>query len=134
MEGISSEVIEAQKMSAFALRVYQATQMVPAGKICLYADIAAYIGCPKGCRAVGNALRRNPFAPVVPCHRVIASGSEGAIGGFMGETKGEKIDQKVSLLTSEGVTIARHSGDHPRVQLDDQTLFVFPQSKETDQV
>ena len=45
-----------------------------------YAQVAVAIGKPKAVRAVGNALNRNPFAPAVPCHRVVRS--DGTIGGF----------------------------------------------------
>ncbi|MCK5801705.1 MAG: MGMT family protein, partial [Lentisphaeria bacterium] len=59
-----------------------------------------HLGC-RSFQAVGQALRRNPFAPEVPCHRVIAS--DLGIGGFGGETSGEKIRRKLDLLESEGV-------------------------------
>lgn len=52
---------------------------------------------------VGGALRRNPFAPYVPCHRVIAS--DLALGGYCGEWgPGKKANHKLQLLASEGVT------------------------------
>jgi methylated-DNA-[protein]-cysteine S-methyltransferase len=54
-------------------------------------------------RAVGQALKNNPFAPEVPCHRVVAS--DGSLGGFMGKTKGVEMDKKVRLLASEGVAV-----------------------------
>lgn len=58
-------------------------------------------------RAVGNALRRNPFAPQVPCHRVVATG--GALGGFKGypskNGEGITIGEKIALLRREGVRI-----------------------------
>ena len=55
-------------------------------------------------RAVGQALKHNPFAPEVPCHRVI--GSDLRIGGFGGKTAGEKIRAKIELLASEGVAFS----------------------------
>jgi methylated-DNA-[protein]-cysteine S-methyltransferase len=55
-------------------------------------------------RAVGQALKRNPFAPVVPCHRVVRS--DGSLGGFNGCTSGCEIDRKIKLLAQEGVTFA----------------------------
>ena len=88
------------KLSAFQQRVYAATRKIPKGKVSTYKLLAQAIGC-RSPRAVGQALRVNPFAPEVPCHRVIASNL--MIGGFMGETKGEKIAKKLSLLQSEGV-------------------------------
>ena len=54
-------------------------------------------------RAIGNAMRNNPFAPVVPCHRVIAA--DKSIGGFGGDwgKDGRHAKEKISLLRSEGV-------------------------------
>ncbi len=54
-------------------------------------------------RAVGQALRCNPYAPIVPCHRVVSA--DGSIGGFMGEVKGKTIEKKISLLKNEGVRV-----------------------------
>jgi methylated-DNA-[protein]-cysteine S-methyltransferase len=54
-------------------------------------------------RAVGVALRMNPHAPVVPCHRVVAS--DGSIGGFHGHTTGPFITKKIALLKDEGVLV-----------------------------
>ncbi len=85
----------------FQRRVYEALLCVPKGKVTTYAQLAKAVGCGSP-RAVGQALRRNPFAPEVPCHRVIAS--DLTIGGFSGQRCGELIDQKLRLLESEGVT------------------------------
>lgn len=56
---------------------------------------------------MGNALRRNPFAPEVPCHRVVATG--GALGGFKGkwprDGEGITIDEKKKLLRGEGIRL-----------------------------
>ncbi|MDT8390862.1 MAG: MGMT family protein [Lentisphaeria bacterium] len=84
----------------FQQKVYTATREIPAGKVTTYALLARRIHC-RCPRAVGQALRRNPFAPDVPCHRVIAS--DLTLGGFGGDTHGEKLRQKVSLLRREGV-------------------------------
>ncbi|MEA3306878.1 MAG: MGMT family protein [Elusimicrobiota bacterium] len=67
---------------------------IPKGEIRSYKQLAIKIGHPKAARAVALALKRNPFAPVVPCHRVIRS--EGAIGGYQGGVKG-----KIRLLKKE---------------------------------
>jgi O-6-methylguanine DNA methyltransferase len=60
-------------LSAFRLRVYAYCQLVPAGQVTTYGALALAVGC-KSSRAIGNALRHNPYAPRVPCHRVIRSG------------------------------------------------------------
>lgn len=85
-------------ISPFDILVYDATAKIPAGKVSCYQEIARIIGQPKAARAVGNALNRNPFAPQVPCHRVIRS--DGQIGGFFHGSK-----RKAKLLQSEGVMI-----------------------------
>jgi methylated-DNA-[protein]-cysteine S-methyltransferase len=88
----------------FARKVYTALRQVPAGRVITYAALARRIGC-RSPRAIGQALRANPFAPEVPCHRVIAS--DLTPGGFQGKTSGPALAQKLRLLRSEGVTFAR---------------------------
>ena len=86
--------------TAFEARVYAACSAVPAGRVTTYGALAAVVS--SSARAVGGALSRNPFAPAVPCHRVIAAGAR--LGGFSG-TAGDTPEtrKKVALLTSEGV-------------------------------
>jgi methylated-DNA-[protein]-cysteine S-methyltransferase len=64
----------------FHCRVYDIARTIRPGETLTYGDIAARLGDPRAARAVGQALGRNPFAIVVPCHRVLAAG--GKIGGF----------------------------------------------------
>jgi methylated-DNA-[protein]-cysteine S-methyltransferase len=64
----------------FNQRVYAVTRAIPVGRTLTYGEVAAQIGEPGAARAVGQALGHNPFAPIVPCHRVLAAGS--ASGGF----------------------------------------------------
>jgi O-6-methylguanine DNA methyltransferase len=64
----------------FHQRVYEAARAIPAGATQSYGQIATQLGQPGSARAVGQALGRNPFAIVVPCHRVLAAG--GKVGGF----------------------------------------------------
>jgi methylated-DNA-[protein]-cysteine S-methyltransferase len=73
------------KMAAypdFYRRVWLACMEIPAGETRSYKWLAARIGRPKAARAVALALKRNPFAPLVPCHRVIRS--DGSLGGYSG--------------------------------------------------
>ena len=79
----------------FNQKVWALTARVPAGKVTTYARIAQALGS-KGYRAVGNALNKNPYAPAVPCHRVV--GSNGSLTGFAGG-----LDKKRRLLKDEGV-------------------------------
>lgn len=85
----------------FADRVYALCKKIPKGKVSTYGAIAKALDSSP--RAVGQALRCNPYAPVVPCHRVVAS--TGKIGGFMGHIKGKEIERKIALLKSEGVIV-----------------------------
>jgi methylated-DNA-[protein]-cysteine S-methyltransferase len=87
--------------SPFAAKVYTALRRVPVGKVITYAALARRINC-RSPRAIGQALRANPFAPEVPCHRVIAS--DLTPGGFQGKTHGPTLAKKLRLLTAEGVT------------------------------
>lgn len=72
--------LDESALPAFYRRVYAATRQVPVGQTCGYGELAARVGQPEAARAVGVALGRNPFAPLVPCHRVI--GSQGHLVGF----------------------------------------------------
>jgi methylated-DNA-[protein]-cysteine S-methyltransferase len=67
----------------FHRRVYEVTRAIPPGQVLTYGEVARRVGEPGAARAVGQALGRNPFAPVVPCHRVLAAG--GKSGGFSAE-------------------------------------------------
>ena len=82
----------------FSKAVWEATKKIPRGKVATHAAIAKLIGRPKAARAVGNALNKNPFAPKVPCHRVVKS--DGSLGGFAKGTK-----KKREMLQKEGVEI-----------------------------
>jgi methylated-DNA-[protein]-cysteine S-methyltransferase len=84
----------------FQSRVYEALCEVPRGAVTTYGALARRIACGSA-QAVGNALRNNPYAPRVPCHRVIAA--DLSIGGFQGEREGKAITRKLALLASEGV-------------------------------
>lgn len=88
----------------FQQKVYRATSRIPKGCVTTYGVLAKEIGCGS-CRAVGQALKKNPFAPEVPCHRVIAS--DLTLGGFQGSSSGPALQRKIRLLKSEGV-VFRH--------------------------
>ena len=86
----------------FQRRVYAALRRVPRGRVTTYRRLGEAIGC-RSPRAVGQALRVNPFAPEVPCHRVIRE--DGSLGGFAGQRAGEAIQRKTRLLREEGVAV-----------------------------
>ncbi|HLC85968.1 MAG TPA: MGMT family protein [Candidatus Nanoarchaeia archaeon] len=78
-------------------KVYELCKQIPKGKVSTYGEIAKALGC-KSYRAVGNALNKNPHAPIVPCHRVV--NVKGELHGF---AHGLKAKQK--LLEKEGIKI-----------------------------
>lgn len=81
-------------VTAFQRQVFDAVRTVVHGDRTTYGDVAARIGQPGAVRAVGNALRRNPFPIVVPCHRIVRVG--GALGGYSGG-----VGAKARLLALE---------------------------------
>jgi methylated-DNA-[protein]-cysteine S-methyltransferase len=87
-------------LSSFQEKVYKTLSLVPAGRVVTYKELAKACKC-RSAQAVGGALKRNPFAPEVPCHRVIKA--DLSIGGFSGETTGKMITKKLHLLKKEGV-------------------------------
>lgn len=89
-------------VTPFQDRVYAACSQIPCGRVVTYAELARQIGCASP-RAVGQALKRNPFAPTVPCHRVVAS--DRTLGGFSGHRQGPEITRKKALLNGEGVEL-----------------------------
>lgn len=105
------------KITEFQKRVYAATREIPRGKVTTYRSLSQTIGC-RSSRAVGQALKVNPFAPEVPCHRVIRS--DLTIGGFSGNLEGPQIERKKALLLKEGV---QFEGDRLRNPDD---LYTFP--------
>jgi O-6-methylguanine DNA methyltransferase len=64
----------------FYVKVWKACFEIPAGKVLTYKQLAEKINMPKSARAVGMALSKNPFAPIIPCHRVVRG--DGKIGGY----------------------------------------------------
>ncbi|KAF2022201.1 DNA binding methylated-DNA--cysteine S-methyltransferase [Aaosphaeria arxii CBS 175.79] len=91
------------KVTEYQTRVYTLLQQIPEGRITSYAAMSKALNSSP--RAVGGALRNNPFAPEIPCHRCIAS--TGFIGGFKGDWEkvpsGQNQTSKLELLKGEGV-------------------------------
>ncbi|MBI2656079.1 MGMT family protein [Candidatus Woesearchaeota archaeon] len=89
---------------SFNEKVYALLRKVPKGKVTTYKALAEALGT-KAYRAVGQAMRCNPYAPKVPCHRVVAS--DGTVGGFSGSRnpKSREVKRKIKILRSEGVKV-----------------------------
>ncbi len=90
----------------FSDRVYKIVSKIPKGKVATYGQIAALAGNPKAARAVGLLMKKNPNAPIVPCHRVVAS--DGSLTGYSG--KGG-IKTKKQMLLSEGIVFKGNKVD-----------------------
>jgi O-6-methylguanine DNA methyltransferase len=88
----------------FDERVWKLMKRIPRGRVTTYALIAKKLNS-KAYRAVGSACRRNPYAPKVPCHRVVKS--DGSVGGFGGKTSGKTVEKKIQMLKKENVQIDR---------------------------
>jgi len=86
--------------TTFENKVYEALDKIPEGRVTTYRELGRHIDCGAP-RAVGQALRRNPFAPKVPCHRVVRT--DRSLGGYIGQTRGEALATKRKLLEKEGV-------------------------------
>ena len=84
-------------IGAFERAVYEATRAIPRGSTRTYGEVAAALGDPGAARAVGQALGRNPFPIVVPCHRVLAA--DGRPGGFSAPGG---VRTKLRMLAIEG--------------------------------
>lgn len=92
-----------KKMTAytpFTQAVWKACAEIPRGQVRSYGWIARRIGKPGAARAVGQALARNPFAPTIPCHRVV--GGNGALTGFSAPGG---VAAKHRLLAREGAPV-----------------------------
>lgn len=90
----------APRGTTFQKDVWEALLAIPYGKTASYSEIAARVGNPKACRAVGLANGRNPISIIVPCHRVI--GADGSLTGY-----GGGLDRKMVLLDLERRALVR---------------------------
>src|SRR4051812_30022198 len=89
----------------FHRRVYEITRAIPPGRTLTYGEVAQQLGDPGAARAVGQALGHNPFAPVVPCHRVLAARS--GAGGFSAEGG---VATKLRMLQIENARVGPEPG------------------------
>jgi len=85
------------KGTHFQIKVWKYLKKIPRGKVITYLEVAKAVRKPKSVRAVANAIARNPYPAVIPCHRVIRT--DGRLGGYSG--KGG-IKTKRKLLKKEG--------------------------------
>ncbi len=90
--------IRSWKATPFQKKVWRTILTIPPGEVRSYEWVAKKIGHPRATRGVGSALKKNPFAPQVPCHRVIRK--DGSLGGYSGPGG---ISQKMRLLKKERI-------------------------------
>jgi methylated-DNA-[protein]-cysteine S-methyltransferase len=83
--------------------VWEMCKKIPHGRISTYQEIGKAINS-RAYRAIGQALRNNPYAPIVPCHRVISS--DGTLGGYNGKMNSKK---KINLLNKEGIEVKNNN-------------------------
>ncbi len=97
---LSMVALDMDRVLDFDRRVYEVARTIPPGATLSYGEIAARLGATNAARDVGQALSRNPFPIVVPCHRVVAA--NGKLGGF---SANGGIVTKLRLLELEGVPV-----------------------------
>ena len=88
------------KGTKFEVKVWEYLKTIPKGQTRTYKEVAKSIKRPLSYRAVANAIAKNPYSPLIPCHRVVKS--DGTVGGYSG--KGG-VKTKVRLLKSEGILL-----------------------------
>ena len=96
IQDVSCVPLDIDRWSSFQKKVYSKTIKVPFGKKYTYGHIAASINKPKASRAIGMAMRINPVAPIVPCHRIV-----GANNVHYGFSANGGVDLKIKLLDME---------------------------------
>jgi O-6-methylguanine DNA methyltransferase len=94
-QAVQALTLDTRGRAPFTAATLRCVQAIPPGKVLSYGEVAAAAGRPGAARAVGQIMGRNPLAPIVPCHRVIAAG--GKPGGF-----GPGLPRKRELLAEEG--------------------------------
>ena len=90
--------VDLSELTEFQRKVLEEVRNIPYGKTITYQELACRIGSEGAARAVGGAVAKNPYPIIIPCHRVVSSSG---IGGFCGETCGEKVELKRKMLEME---------------------------------
>jgi O-6-methylguanine DNA methyltransferase len=118
-ESVSSDFkFEMEHLPKYSRRVLSFLAKVPVGYVTTYGALAKAAG--GGARAVGNVMRNNPLAPLIPCHRVVRS--DFSVGGYGGEVGGEGTKMKLIILHRED----RGYKEPVEIKMDGTVLSVFP--------
>ncbi|MDD5669458.1 MAG: MGMT family protein [Candidatus Omnitrophica bacterium] len=92
-----------KKFSLFAAKVYSAVLNIPLGEVRTYAWVADTIGNPRAARAVGQALKYNPYPLIIPCHRVVCN--DHTIGGYSGGVKKKRalleLERRIKIMLGQ---------------------------------
>lgn len=148
IDSLLTDALANKTITEFQYKVYTKLLAVPKGKVTTYGDLGRAVQC-KCAQAIGGALKRNPFAPDVPCHRVIQKSRSGRdseclkhgkgcpacpkyqLGGFHGSREDAELRRKLQLLSDEGVQIQRDSGQHSLTSLtiSDEYIWRFSEDE-----
>ncbi|HSI53268.1 MAG: methylated-DNA--[protein]-cysteine S-methyltransferase [Ramlibacter sp.] len=104
-DGMLDVALDMADVPQFQQAVYRVARAIPPGRTMTYGEVAAAMGEPGAARAVGQALGHNPFAPIVPCHRVLAARNGG--GGFSAEGG---VATKLRMLQIENAQLGPEPG------------------------
>lgn len=103
--------LDTQALPPFHRRVYELARTIGFGQTLSYGEVAARLGCPNAARAVGQALGRNPFALIVPCHRVLAANGKltgfSAYGGVSTKQRLLELERAKQFATNSGQALNR---------------------------
>ena len=102
---LTEVALDMGRVGAFEKQVYDIARKIPPGETLTYGEIAERLGDKLLARDVGQAMGKNPFPIVVPCHRVVAAG--GKLGGF--SARGG-VDTKLKMLAIEGAAVNGQPG------------------------
>ncbi|MDL5033347.1 methylated-DNA--[protein]-cysteine S-methyltransferase [Pelomonas sp. APW6] len=113
---VAHVVLDERDLTPFQRALFTRARQIPQGQTRSYGDLAALLKMPGGARAVGQAMGLNPFAPIVPCHRVLpAAGSKAGLGGF--SAHGGAVT-KARLLALEARATGQWVGQQSSLDLD----------------
>lgn len=107
---VVESLVELSCLGRFSKRVLLETRKIQRGSVVSYGEVARRIGSPRAARAVGNALARNPFPILIPCHRVVKKC--GDLGGYS-----QGVKWKSLLLAFEGVSVGGEGPAFPQALL-----------------
>lgn len=128
MVGKLNKALISKQISRFQFDVYNQLLKVPQGKVTTYKEIAKAVKC-NSAQAIGQALRKNPFAPEVPCHRVVKT--DLTLGGFSGSITNKTVEKKMKLLQDEGVKFtATINSQCSQAKVDNASIWAFTNSSE----